>query len=421
MNNSTRDIHCFSGRDLEDYSEVSSAVQDTPSSTLEEAQSLLSTLQGHELRLMLKALRVSGASKAYGRNKRLIIATKLVQRRISMFELRNAIDRTPIRDILAQSTTVKLEGSRESQRVIWYKGDVPVFERDGSIRIGHYYEFVDFTNTTTAGREPNFEASEFAKLGHVMIDPRMLAELGRVSGRRTKDELDRELEDPWTLSFAPLYNDPEFKPTRTSNLAGGITLEEIRHIDPSTLIRSRSAAVLKKKWGEVRSLYTVILERYEQSGQNDYSTFSDFAQGKSYVMYFHCILELTPSLQPMMMRTVPDEARREIGVSDFEERRSVKRAGGDDLRDKKKKKSMEINISGLELLSDALGPVSRDAALRSEKAEATKKSSEEASSVMTAMSKVRQQKMEATTDDEREDLSTLLESLKKILNELISK
>ena len=82
---------------------------------------------------------------------------------------------------------------------------------------------------------------------------------------------------------------------------------------------------------------------------------------------------------------------------------------------------MEINVSGLELLSNVQGPVSRDPALKSGKAKAMKKISEAASSILTAMSKVRQQKKEATTNEKLEALDTLLESLKRNLNEIVSK
>ena len=310
---------------------------------------------------------------------------------------------------------MKLEGTGSTQKIVWYRGDIPKFRDDGAVKIGAPDAF---ESRQASGRELPFEVSEYARLLHVLMDPRMLASLARDCGRKSRDDLDREPEDPWSLSFGPLYNDPSFKPPRTSQLAGGVTLEEIDDIDPSILIRERPVAVLKKKWGEVRSAYTVAYENYQQSGQNDESCFSNFAGGKRYVLYYHCALSQAPSMETLILRTLPDEAQRETGIGEEMGPGSLKRSAPGGRESMKKRKGMDINVTGLDAISKAIGPVSRELAVMAEKADATKKKSDAIISLLKTMKEVREQITEEPEEEHQEFLKGILKSLKSQMKDL---
>ena len=84
---------------------------------------------------MSKALRITGTSKALGRLKREIIASKMVQRKISVASPIIENEQVLVRELLDAPTSVKMEGSGSSQKVIWHRGDVPRLQPDGAVLV----------------------------------------------------------------------------------------------------------------------------------------------------------------------------------------------------------------------------------------------------------------------------------------------
>ena len=81
---------------------------------------------------------------------------------------------------------------------------------------------------------------------------------------------------------------------------------------------------------------------------------------------------------------------------------------------------MEIAVTGLESISQAIGPVSKDSALMAEKAEAIKKNAEAVGSVLNSMKEVRQQMKEESDDEHKEFLVSVLKDLKAQMKSLKS-
>ena len=69
----------------------------------------------------------------------------------------------------------------------WVRGDVPVFDNSESI-VGKPDICQDQVVCRT--REPDFEASEYCRLPHVLADPRMTTARAQLMEPRTRDELD---------------------------------------------------------------------------------------------------------------------------------------------------------------------------------------------------------------------------------------
>lgn len=171
------------------------------------------------------------------------------------------------------------------------------------------------TRTPPAGfRQADFECGEYGRLLHVLGDSRMAMACQRLMRPRTREELDAAPSDPWDDSISVLFNDVDFAPQSVRLLAGGVTRSDIDGVDPSQRPFERTAATLKTKWGQFKSLYGTCVTRFEASGQGDIENFRAFADGRSYVMYAFCFFKENPLLEPLATRTLPREAQREEGI-----------------------------------------------------------------------------------------------------------
>ena len=225
LKNNSSELPCASAQVENDFSKKLGALVDADS------------------RLLLRSLRVSGAFKFRGAINRSIIEEQLTAKGILLQDAIEASTSTPLRYIADEPIHVKGEGS------------VGANVGDQGSQSGHELSPTTFFSiagyASIAGRSPAralpLSASEFGRLRHVLSDPRMLSQVTRMEGRKSRQDLDREKEDPWSEHFAPLFNDREFKPLLVQNLAGGVTREEISIISPSILREKRGAGELKKK------------------------------------------------------------------------------------------------------------------------------------------------------------------------------
>ena len=101
------------------------------------------------------------------------------------------------------STTVKVvKESNGAEGIHWSRGDIPVLEDENvlfSLPILREYREQDGKRQ----REPDFEASEFCRLLHVMNDSRMTTTRSMLMEPRTLAQLDSEPVDVWIDSIAP--------------------------------------------------------------------------------------------------------------------------------------------------------------------------------------------------------------------------
>ena len=199
------------------------------------------------------------------------------------------------------ATQVKIHKNAAGvEAIAWVRGDIPVFDGD-EVKIGE--PSLNQSNPAPC-REPSFEASEYARILHVLGDTRMLTARQLLMEPRTRDELDGEPIDVWFEHVAPLFNEISFKPDAVAVLFGGVSRSDISTIDPSKRPYEREAGVLKKKFAAFKSEYGTCVSRYEASGQGDPDSFPDFASGRSYILYAFCFLKQYPVLEPLAMRAL---------------------------------------------------------------------------------------------------------------------
>lgn len=121
-------------------------------------------------------------------------------------------------------------------------------------------------------------------------------------------------------------------------------MTDIVVIDPSTRVHNRDGGVLKREFGELKSLYVIRLSCFEASGQGNSEGFVPFAGGKNYIMYAFCFLKAYLVLQPLAARALQTDAQREEGIGIGVNPEPF-------LRRKRKREPLEINIVGMESLS----------------------------------------------------------------------
>lgn len=242
---------------------------------------------------ILKALKITGAQNAKVSTKLKIIAMKMTQRQFSLQDAMNFLAREEEEENAADvesdphflqnllPSAVEIEKNGSGVEIIgWLRGDVPVFESE-EIKVK---EPTTPGTANTSSREPDFEASEYYRSLHTLSDARMTSVGSQLMEPQTRDELDRECIDPWTDEIVPLFNDDLFKPHAISSLAGDVTRDDIASIDPSNRIHERPAGVLKRNFGDFKSIYGTSPAKYESSGQGDPDSFVHFANAKSYIM-----------------------------------------------------------------------------------------------------------------------------------------
>ena len=211
---------------------------------------------------------------------------------------------------MAPTKLRKEKSSSGPEKVIWIRGDVPVFD-GGEVEVGQ-------TALKTAApvdgnaRAPDFEASEYARILHVFIDTRMRTAIQQLMEPRTRGELDRAPIDPWCDHIAHLFNDYMFKPAAINNVCVGVTRADIATIDPGKKVHDRDGGLLKRKFANFKSEYGTSVTRYEASGQGDPDIFREYARGRIYLIYGFCFFKQHPVLQPLATRALQTDAQREV-------------------------------------------------------------------------------------------------------------
>lgn len=190
-------------------------------------------------------------------------------------------------------TSVKVSKDGDGWKV--YKrlnGDIRIYNDEKSLTPnGHCAPETDVVHSSsvmaTVVREASFEASEYARIWHLLQDASMSTARQRLIDVNKREKYDTTPRDPWNDDFSPLYNSEAFRPDPVDQLEGGILQSDISGIDPSRFIRQRPASKHKEKFGELKSLCGRCLARFQASDQGNQETFISFAQGLSYVIYTH--------------------------------------------------------------------------------------------------------------------------------------
>jgi len=248
-------------------SRTANARADVPTS-LERATELLrlALLDNHSCKSILKALKVTGISNAKIGTKKKVIAAKMVQRKSSIHSALDFVNvledpehgRTSVSHPLQllRATFVKTSKSSDgAESIIWNRGDIPIFD-NGDVLVREPVIEQELPETVDANlragaqpptREPDFGASEFCCILHVLADTRITAARAQLMEPRTREELDGEPCEPWTDNIAPLFNDVSFKPQALSLFSGGVTRYDIASINPALRPYEREGGILKRK------------------------------------------------------------------------------------------------------------------------------------------------------------------------------
>lgn len=168
---------------------------------------------------------------------------------------------------------------------------------------------------TSGEKAPNWTKNEFARLCHVMADPRHATVMEKLYNvPETRQELDTARHDPWSAKFSELFNDKSFKPSLPVGV-DGVTDDIISTFDPCVAPHVRTGATLKSKWTKLRSNYTTSYQNYSVSGQNIIDCFPNFTDGDDTLSYMHCVFNNFLSLD-MVVRLMPENARVEAGIQE---------------------------------------------------------------------------------------------------------
>ena len=311
-----------------------------------------SCLDNATYKCVLRTLKITGAQNAKLRTKAKILSAKMVQRQFSVADALALVDyvedgREGAPPFLAslQSTSVRVTKDIKGQEDFqWVRGDVPVFIKS-EIIVGKPDICQDQVVCRT--REPDFEASEYCRLLHVLADPRMTTARAQLMESRTRDELDSGNIDPWSDSISSLFNDVDFTPCPVEKLAGGVTRSDIMTINLRVRPYERQGGLLKRKFAEFKSLYGTCMSKYEASGQGGPEYFVCFTYGKTFLLYAFCFLNIHPVLAPLPTRGLQSDGQREEGAGSGIEPAEGQTSSGR----KRKRDAQQINIVGIDSLS----------------------------------------------------------------------
>lgn len=146
---------------------------------------------------------------------------------------------------------------------------------------------------------PDFEDSEYCRLLHALADRKMASHLSGLMDATKCDNI-------WRTKVALIFNDTRFQPSPVRSLSGGVSKTDIADLRP-VFVRERDGETLQNKFAEFKSLYRAAVRSYVQFGNDDTDTFSDFCQGRKYVMYAFCLLENYPKLEPITLKSLSNE------------------------------------------------------------------------------------------------------------------
>jgi hypothetical protein len=162
-------------------------------------------------------------------------------------------------------------------------------------------------------REPNWHKNETARLCHVVADPRNATVLQSIYNKpENRAELDAGRHDPWSNDFPDLFNDESYIPD-VPFVSGGTVQEEIDAFDPAFHRHKRAGSILKRKWTNLRSRFSVAYTKWTASGQGDAETFPNFVDGDISLAYMFCVFHGKPSLE-YAIRLLPAGAQSEQGI-----------------------------------------------------------------------------------------------------------
>jgi hypothetical protein len=168
-------------------------------------------------------------------------------------------------------------------------------------------------------REPNWSKNEYARLCHVICDPRNATALTALHNRpESRAELDNGRHDPWSNEFPEMFNDPQFCPD-VPEISGGAIQEEIDQFDPAFWRHKRTGSLLKKKWTGLRSKFSVAYTKWSSSGQGDFDTFPNFTEGDTSLVYCFCVFHGNSALE-YAVRLLPTGAQAEQGLPEMDAR-----------------------------------------------------------------------------------------------------
>jgi hypothetical protein len=134
-----------------------------------------------------------------------------------------------------------------------------------------------------------------------------------------KDDLDQAPVCPWSDHVAPLYNDINFQPEAIGKFVDGICRDDLNAIGASGTTFDRTGGLLRHKWGEVKSEYTIRVSQVEASGQGDSQDFPNFAAGNTYVMYLQRMVAAYALFKYLARRLLPADASYNVASLRMEE------------------------------------------------------------------------------------------------------
>jgi hypothetical protein len=180
----------------------------------------------------------------------------------------------------------------------------------------------------SSARQPNFTLNEWARIIHVMADPRHMGILAAAEGRtgwaQLDDPRDATRRDPWaadgplTRAFNEGYFEDPYVGIRTD--ADGVNIDDFDSIDPEARPWPRTGETLRNKWNALKALFTTPYRRYETSGQNDPAAFPSFIPAtlsdpeRVRVLYMFHAFRDSASLEAVL-KTVPGDVAAEEGVA----------------------------------------------------------------------------------------------------------
>jgi hypothetical protein len=168
-------------------------------------------------------------------------------------------------------------------------------------------------------REPNWSKNEYARLCHVVCDPRNATALTALYNRpESRAELDNGRHDPWSNEIPAMFNDPQFCPD-VPEISGGAIQEEIDQFYPAFWKHKRTGSLLKKKWTGLRSKFSVAYTKWSSSGQGDFDTFPNFTEDDTSLVYCFCVFHGKPALENAV-RLLPTGAEAEQGLPGMDTR-----------------------------------------------------------------------------------------------------
>jgi hypothetical protein len=424
--------------DQRDLSEAQLQGRDVPPASWAAAKRDLTWTSTTQLKSYLKILSVIGVSNAVNKLKIDAVAARMQQHRISLCCLEDAeIAREMLAaakandygddvtfespsqtqtDALARLKTLPKVYARAEKSptsgdsnlcLVWWKGDIPIISADGSDVMACASRGSSGEAKVSGGagvvRERAFTACDYARLMHVLCDARMTRARQLIMRPKDKDDLDRAPVCPWSDHVAPLYNDINFQPEAIDKFVDGICRDDLNAIDPSGLNIERTGGLLRRKWGELKSEYTIRVSQFEASGQGDSQDFPNFAAGNSYVMYLHCMVAEYTLFESLATRLLPADARLECGISSD----GRNNAGSSRPARGRKRANSEvaISISGLDKFTSAISPSSPSQTRRMERAESRKASSDAMTSLLTALAQITKSIAATNSSSERKLLT----------------